>query len=87
MTARRLDAIVLAAALCCIPVAATAQQAAIAEHLSVTPAFKGADSAISAEARKWKADLSNPNSVLLNDEWWGGKFAEVNKRFKEWILT
>ena len=68
-------------------VARPEQQAAMAEHLSVSPAFKGADSLISEEARKWKADVTDPNSILLNDEYWGGKFDEVNKRFKEWILT
>ena len=68
-------------------VARPEQQAAMAEHLSVTPAFKGAESLISEEARTWKADLTNPNSVFVNDEYWGEHFDELNKRYKEWILT
>lgn len=63
------------------------QQARFAEHLSVTPAFKGADSLISEDAKKWKADLTDPNSVFVNDKYWGGVYDEVNRRFKEWILT
>lgn len=68
-------------------VARPEQQAAFAEYLSVTPAFKGADSLISKDAKKWKADLTNPNSVFVNDEYWGGVYGDVNRRFKEWILT
>lgn len=67
-------------------VARPEQQAAMAEHLSVSPAFEGADSLISEDARKWKADVTDPNSIVLNDEYWGDKYGEVNKRFKEWIL-
>ncbi|MCG8522811.1 MAG: extracellular solute-binding protein, partial [Pseudomonadales bacterium] len=67
-------------------VARPEQQAAMAEYLSVSPAFQGADSLISEEARKWKADVTDPNSIVLNDEYWGDKYDEINKRFKEWIL-
>ena len=67
-------------------VARPEQQAAMAEYLSVSPAFKVADDLISEEARRWRADVTDPNSLVLNDAYWGDHFEEVNKRFKEWIL-
>ncbi len=68
-------------------VAQPKQQAAIGEYLSVTPAFSVSDDLLSEEAKKWRVDVSDPNSIILNDEYWGDKFEDVNKRFKEWILT
>jgi putative spermidine/putrescine transport system substrate-binding protein len=40
-----------------------------------------------AASKRWIPDLTNPNNVILNDEYWGEHFIAVDKRFKEWILT
>jgi putative spermidine/putrescine transport system substrate-binding protein len=52
------------------------------------PAVKGiGDKGMDAASKRWIPDLSDPNNVILNDEFWGEHFVAVDKRFKEWILT
>lgn len=51
------------------------------------PAVKGVEKQLDADARKWMPDMSKPQNILLNDEYWGEHFISVDKRFKEWILT
>ena len=42
---------------------------------------------IGQDARKWMGDVDNPNSPILNDEFWADKYDVVGRRFKEWALT
>jgi putative spermidine/putrescine transport system substrate-binding protein len=65
----------------------TDRQAVMAEKLGLGPVAKDADALVSAEARKWLPNMNNPNSVFINDTYWAEKFVEVDRRFKEWILT
>lgn len=63
------------------------QQALMANKLAVMPVTKGAESKISEETRRWMADFTNPKNIFVNDEYWRDHFVELDKRFKEWILT
>jgi len=62
-------------------------QAGLAEKLSLVPVVRGAASLMGEAARRWLPDVENPNSVFVNDEFWGEHYASLDKRFKEWILT
>jgi putative spermidine/putrescine transport system substrate-binding protein len=63
------------------------RQAAMVEKMALVPVTKGAIERVSAEARKSVPNLSNPRSVFLDDNFWADRFVEVDKRFKEWVLT
>jgi putative spermidine/putrescine transport system substrate-binding protein len=62
-------------------------QGKLAEKLGLAPAVKGAESAMSAGARKWLPNVTSPQNVLIDDEYWGKNYETLDKRFKEWILT
>lgn len=38
-------------------------------------------------AKRWIADQNNLKNVVINDEYWADNFVELEKRFKEWIIT
>jgi len=63
------------------------RQAAMVEKLSIISVTKGVAEKASPAARKWVPNLNNPKSIVVNDRYWADKFIEVDKRFKEWILT
>lgn len=48
---------------------------------------KGIDKLVDPAIRRMLPDPNSPKTVYLNDEYWGTRFVEVDKRFKEWILT
>jgi putative spermidine/putrescine transport system substrate-binding protein len=62
-------------------------QQVVLPKIAGVPAIKGADKGMDPAAKRWIPDLTNPNNVILNDEYWGEHFVAVDKRFKEWILT
>jgi putative spermidine/putrescine transport system substrate-binding protein len=62
-------------------------QQVVLPKIAGVPAIKGADKGMDAASKRWIPDLTNPNNVILNDEYWGEHFIAVDKRFKEWILT
>ncbi|MBR9841347.1 MAG: ABC transporter substrate-binding protein [Rhodobacteraceae bacterium] len=62
-------------------------QAATMELLGNAPVSKAAVPLISDESRKWLPDLSDPNHLVMNDQWWAEEFETVTRRFKEWVLT
>lgn len=61
-------------------------QAATMERLAMTPVSRAAVPLISEDARKWFADLENPNNLVMNGAWWAENFEDVTRRFKEWVL-
>jgi len=61
-------------------------QARLADKLGLAPVVQGAETLMKESSRKWLPDVSNPNNVFVNDEYWGAHYAELDKRFKEWIL-
>lgn len=63
------------------------QQALMANKIFVIPVTLGAETMLSDEARRWIPDLKNPKSAFINDDYWRDRFVDLDKRFKEWILT
>ncbi|MCC8967473.1 ABC transporter substrate-binding protein [Bradyrhizobium sp. Pear76] len=61
--------------------------ARLQEQVGTVAVSKKAASMLSAEARKWQPDLSNPNSLVVNSEYWADNYELVSSRFREWILT
>ncbi|MCP3419870.1 ABC transporter substrate-binding protein [Bradyrhizobium brasilense] len=62
-------------------------EARLADQVSTVPVSKKAASLLSVEARKWQPDLSNPNNLVVNSEYWAGNFEAVTSRFKAWVLS
>lgn len=62
------------------------RQAEFAEIMAYTPTKIAALDLLDAETKKKLPDLSNPNSVIFNDDWWADHLIELEKRFKEWML-
>ena len=51
-------------------------------------AIKDFDFGLLTEAeRRWTPNLKGPQHTIVNDEFWADHFIDVDKRFKEWILT
>ncbi|MHB0773873.1 ABC transporter substrate-binding protein [Bradyrhizobium sp. 1.29L] len=63
------------------------QQVLLANKYGASPAIKGVEQQIDEKVRPWIFDFNNPKNVLMNDEYWGDHYFELDKRFKEWILT
>lgn len=63
------------------------RQAALMSLLGNIPTSRKAVPLVSEDARKWMANVDNPNNAFLDDEYWADKFDAVGRRFKEWVLT
>ena len=63
------------------------RQAALMTALGYTPVSRKAVSLVSEDTRKWFPNLENPNSIILNDNFWAERFDVVGRRFKEWVLA
>lgn len=62
------------------------RQAAFCELVSFSPNAVEALELVSEEARSRMPDMSDPNSVVVNDQWWGENYEELQERFTEWML-
>nr|WP_249812544.1 ABC transporter substrate-binding protein [Bradyrhizobium sp. 141] len=60
-------------------------QARVENEAGTVPASKKAATLLSAEARKWQPDMSSPNNLISNSEYWAENYEAVNTRFREWI--
>lgn len=63
------------------------QQALMGNKISVGPVTKGAEEKLDEQARHWLPDIKNPKNISTNDEYWANHLVELDRRFKEWILT
>ncbi|MHB0773870.1 ABC transporter substrate-binding protein [Bradyrhizobium sp. 1.29L] len=63
------------------------RQALISNKTAGIPSAKGAKELMDQEAKRWSADLDNPKNVITDNQYWGDHFVELDKRFKEWLLT
>lgn len=61
-------------------------QARVMNQAALIPVSKKAVPMLSAEIRKWQPDLGQPNSFMVNNEYWANNYEAVSRRFKEWIL-
>lgn len=62
-------------------------QTRVVDQLGLVPVSKKAATMLSAEARKWQPDLSNPDSLFVNAAYWAAHFEAVNSHFMEWKQT
>jgi len=63
------------------------RNAAFAEAMSYIPSNSKSAAMMSEASRKWLPDLTSPNNATMDDAWWADKFDELQKRFKEWLIT
>lgn len=63
------------------------RQAEFCDILAYIPSTNAAFGLLKPETRKLLPDLKSPRNAIVNDEWWADRFAELEKRFKEWQLT
>lgn len=60
-------------------------QARVENEAGTIPVSKKAATLLTAEARKWQPDMSSPNNLITNSEYWAENNEAVSIRFKEWI--
>lgn len=63
------------------------RQAAFCEEVAFAPNAAGAMDLLSDQAKAHVPDMSDPNSVVINDVWWGKNYEKLQRRFTEWMLT
>jgi putative spermidine/putrescine transport system substrate-binding protein len=64
-----------------------AQQARMAEKISLVPIAKNADTMTSESAKKWQPDLKSTKNLFISDDYWADNFVKLDRRFREWLLT
>jgi putative spermidine/putrescine transport system substrate-binding protein len=62
------------------------RQAAFCEVLEFTPNVDAAMELVSDEARARMPNMNDPNSVVIDDAWWGEHYDALQRRFTEWML-
>ena len=63
------------------------QQAMFCNTLGYTPIKRSALKLLTPETMAQQPKLDDPKTAVTNINWWADNFIEVNKRFKEWLLT
>jgi len=63
------------------------RQAAFCEMVEFAPNSAQAMSLVSAAAKARMPDLHDPNSIVINDQWWGDHYDALQNRFTTWMLT
>src|SRR5690606_32151017 len=62
-------------------------QADFCNIMGYTPVKRAAMPLLTEEVRNQQPDLDDPGTAVTDVEWWADNFAEVNKRFKEWLIS
>jgi len=62
------------------------RQAAFCELVEFSPNAVAAMDKVSAAARARMPDMQDPNSIVINDAWWGEHYESLQRRFTEWML-
>lgn len=62
-------------------------QAAFCNAMGYTPNKRAAMKLLTPEVSAQQPNLDAPTTAVVDVEWWADNFAEVNKRFKEFLLT
>lgn len=63
------------------------QQAVFCEEVAFSPNAEKAMELVSDNAKEHMPDMQDPNSIIINDEWWGKNYNDLQRRFTEWMLT
>lgn len=62
------------------------RQAAFCEMVEFSPNVASAMDKVSADARARMPNMKDPNSIVINDAWWGENYDKLQRRFTEWML-
>ena len=62
-------------------------QAAFCNIMGYTPVKRAGMNFLAPEVKARQPDLDHPNTAVTNVDWWAENFSEVNKRFKEWMIS
>ena len=62
-------------------------QARVESEAGTIPVSKKASTLLTSEVRKWQPDMTNPNNLVSNSDYWADNFEKVSARFKEWIQS
>jgi len=62
------------------------RQAAFCEMVEFAPNVTAALDSLSAGARQRIPDMKDPNSIIIDDAWWGEHYEALQRRFTEWML-
>lgn len=63
------------------------QQAAFCNEVAFSPNAQKAMDLVSETARAHMPDMKDPNSIIIDDVWWGTHYDQLQRRFTEWMLT
>jgi putative spermidine/putrescine transport system substrate-binding protein len=63
------------------------RQAMFCNTLGYTPLKRAALKLLTPETMAQQPNLDDPKTCVTNINWWADNFVEVNKRFKEWLLS
>jgi len=63
------------------------RQAMFCNTLGYTPTKRAAMKLLTPDTLAQQPNLDDPKTCVTNINWWADNFVEVNKRFKEWLLT
>ncbi|MBV7485311.1 ABC transporter substrate-binding protein [Bordetella sp. BOR01] len=62
------------------------RQAAFCEMVEFSPNALAALDSLSPAARARIPDMKDPNSIIVDDAWWGEHYEALQRRFTEWML-
>ena len=63
------------------------RQAEFANRIPYPPTISSAMKLVTGETKAWLPDSQAPDVCVENVDWWGDKFEDLTKRFKEWQIT
>lgn len=63
------------------------RQAAFCESVEFSPNVASAMDSVSAAAKSRMPNMKDPNSIVVDDAWWGENYDKLQRRFTEWMLT
>lgn len=61
-------------------------QAAFCNRMGYSPGSRKARELLNPDVRRRQPELTDPNTILLDAEWWGENLDKAEQRFKEWLL-
>jgi putative spermidine/putrescine transport system substrate-binding protein len=62
-------------------------QAAFCNMLGYSPIKRSAMKLLTPATLAQQPKMDNPNTAFIDVHWWADNFEQVNKRFKEWLLS
>jgi hypothetical protein len=63
------------------------RQAQFANEIPYPPTHSDAMKLVTADTKDWLPNPMAPDVCLENIDWWGDKFEDLTKRYKEWQIS